>query len=64
LSDVPGELPKEEQIKARLRQLTEDSRRLRAELEQLIRYGPANRRSLAHDRPNRLHQANRRRKPR
>ena len=68
VSDVPKneppDVPKEEQIKARLRELTEDSRRLRQELEQLIRYVPD---LLAdpHDRPIRnIRSADRRRKPR
>jgi hypothetical protein len=65
VSDEPTDLPKEEQIKARLRQLTEDSRRLRHELEQLIRYDPDRPLSHAHDRPDRkIRTADRRRKPR
>lgn len=56
------ELPSEEQIKARLRELTEDSRKLREELEDLIRHEPNRTRSIAHDRPVRT--AARRRKPR
>ena len=59
-----SDVPKEEQIKARLRELTEDSRRLRAELEQLIRYAPNRSKPYADDRPNRFHTAQRRRKPR
>jgi hypothetical protein len=60
----PDDVPREERIKARLRELTEDSRRLRAELEQLIRYQPNRHRSMAHDRPKKLQPADRRRKPR
>ncbi len=56
------ELPSEERIKARLRELTADSRRLRKELEELIRREPDRTRSLAHDHPPRA--APRRRKPR
>jgi hypothetical protein len=65
VTDVPSDdLSREERIKARLRQLTEDSRRLRAELEQLIRYQPNRHRSIADDRPMKLDPADRRRKPR
>jgi hypothetical protein len=56
------ELPSEERIKARLRELTEDSRKLREELEKLIRHEPNRTRSFAHDRP--IRTAARRRKPR
>jgi hypothetical protein len=56
------DLPSEERIKARLRELTADSRRLREELEELIRREPDRTRSLADDRPPRP--AARRRKPR
>ena len=58
------ELPSEDRLKARLRELTEDSRRLREELEQLIRYEPDRTRSFSHDRPYKLRTASRRRKPR
>jgi hypothetical protein len=65
VTDVPSDdLPREERIKARLRELTEDSRRLRAELEQLIRYQPNRHRSMADDRPKNVRAADRRRKPR
>jgi hypothetical protein len=57
-----SDVPKEEQIKARLRELTEDSRRLRQEIEELIRYSPD--RSHAPDRLRRIRTADRRRKPR
>jgi hypothetical protein len=56
------ELPSEERIKARLRELTADSRRLREELEEMIRHEPNRTRSFTHDRPVRT--AARRRKPR
>jgi hypothetical protein len=48
-----NDLPPEDRIKARLRELTQDSRRLRAELEELIRneHEPDRTRSLANDRP-------------
>ncbi len=45
------DLPPEDRIKARLRELTEDSRKLREELEQLIRHEPDRTRSFSHDRP-------------
>jgi hypothetical protein len=64
VSDLPNDLPKEEQIKARLRQLTEDSRRLRDEIDHLIRYQPDHHRSFAHDHSSKLRKAYRRRKPR
>jgi hypothetical protein len=44
-------LPPEDRIKARLRELTEDSRRLRAELEQMIRRDGDHRRATSDDRP-------------
>jgi hypothetical protein len=48
------DLPAEEQIKARLRELTEDSRRLREELRELIRHEPDRTKSSSHDRPHQL----------
>ena len=59
-----SELTPEDRIKARLRELTEDSRRLREELEELIRHQPDRTRSFSDDRPDRLRNAGRRRKPR
>ena len=56
------DLPSEEGIKARLRELTEDSRKLREELEEMIRHEPNRTRSFTHDRP--IRPAARRRKPR
>jgi hypothetical protein len=65
VTDLPSDGTKEDQIKARLRELTEDSRRLRGELEQLIRYDPHRQLSQAHDRAvRRIRTADRRRKPR
>jgi hypothetical protein len=58
------DLPPEDRIKARLRELTEDSRKLREELEELIRHEPNRTRSFSHDRPYDLGTAKRRRKPR
>jgi hypothetical protein len=46
-----NDLPPEERIKARLRELTEDSRRAREELERLIRHEADRTRSFSHDRP-------------
>jgi hypothetical protein len=59
-----SDLPPEDRIKARLRELTEDSRRLREELEHLMRHEPDRVRSFSHDRPHNLRTAARRRKPR
>ena len=59
-----NDLPPEDRIKARLRELTEDSRRLREELEHLIRHESDRTRSFANDRPRKLPTASRRRKPR
>ena len=56
------DLPSEERIKARLRELTEDSRKLREELEEMIRHEPSRPRAFSHDRP--IRTAARRRKPR
>jgi hypothetical protein len=64
VNDVPKDVPKEEQIKARLRELTEDSRRLRQELEELIRYLPDRNHARAHDRLRKIRTVERRRKPR
>ena len=64
LPDKDNDLPSEERIKARLRELTEDSRQLRRELENLIHYEPDRTRSFTHDRPHHLRSAARRRKPR
>ena len=58
-----SDLPPEDRIKARLRELTEDSRKLREELEYLIRHEHDRTRSFSNDRPYDLH-AKRRRKPR
>lgn len=58
------DLPPEEKIKARLRELTEDSRKLRQELEHMIRHEPDRARSFSHDRRHTLRPAARRRKPR
>ena len=58
-----SDLPPEDKIKARLRELTEDSRKLREELEYLIRHEHDRTRSFSHDRPYDL-RAKRRRKPR
>ena len=55
-----GDLPSEEKIKARLRELTEDSRKLREELELMIRHEPDRARSFSHDRPQRLRPPTRR----
>jgi hypothetical protein len=57
-------MPSEDRIKARLRELTADSRRLRKELEHLINYEPDRRRSFSHDRPYRLRTDSKPRKPR
>ena len=59
-----SDLPPEDRIKARLRELTEDTRRLREELEELIQHQPDRSRSMSDDRPQRLRNAGRRRKPR
>ena len=56
--------PPEDRIKARLRELTEDSRRLREELEELIQQPSDRIRSFANDRPRPPRNAGRRRKPR
>jgi hypothetical protein len=44
-------LPAEEQIKARLRELTAETRRVREELQGLIRREPDRARAFSHDRP-------------
>jgi hypothetical protein len=47
-------LPAEEQIKARLRELTAETRRVREELQGMIRQGPDRARAFSHDRPYKL----------
>jgi hypothetical protein len=59
-----NDLPPEDRIKARLRELTESSRRIREELEHMIRHEPDRTRSFTHDRPYSLRNSGRRRKPR
>ena len=49
-----NKLPAEEQIKARLRELTEETRRVREELQGMIRREPDRTRAFSHDRPYRL----------
>jgi hypothetical protein len=44
-------LPAEEQIKARLRELTAETRRVREELQGMIRREPDRARAFSHDRP-------------
>ena len=58
-----NDLPPEDRIKARLRELTESSRRIREELEDMIRHEPDRTRSFSHDRPYSLRISARRRKP-
>ena len=47
-------LPAEEQIKARLRELTAETRRVREELQGMIRREPDRARAFSHDRPYKL----------
>jgi hypothetical protein len=47
-------LPAEEEIKARLRELTRETRRVREELQGMIRREPDRARAFSHDRPYRL----------
>ena len=47
-------IPAEEQIKARLRELTAETRRVREELQGMIRREPDRARAFSHDRPYKL----------
>ncbi len=47
-------LPAEEEIKARLRELTAETRRVREELQGMIRREPDRARAFSHDRPYKL----------
>jgi hypothetical protein len=51
---VVKKIPAEEQIKARLRELTAETRRVRQELEGMIRREPDRARAFSHDRPYKL----------
>jgi hypothetical protein len=47
-------LPAEDEIKARLRELTAETRRVREELQGLIRRNPGRTSAFTHDRPDKL----------
>ena len=53
-SSAVKKLPAEEQIKARLRELTAETRRVREELQGMIRRPPDRARGFSHDRPYKL----------
>jgi hypothetical protein len=54
LTPIVKKLPAEEEIKARLRELTQETRRVREELQGMIRREPDRARAFSHDRPYRL----------
>ena len=53
-SSLVKKIPAEEQIKARLRELTAETRRVREDLQVMIRREPDRARAFSHDRPYKL----------